>query len=146
VSASPVETSHVFTHPPPAEQYVPPLEHSHSYNPPSHDYAVHAMSLAPINTENTGSLDPQLANGGNHFPAINGGYGSSMMPPAAMPDRRFSFDASSVSVPVCIAMTFAALLRRLAHIPTAVYSCPTTNGGVWHNVPSSLHGEWASVR
>lgn len=99
MSASPVETNHVFPHQPSAEQYVPPLDHSHPYNATSHDYAGHAVGLAAINADSTGSLDPQLANGGahNNFPAINGAYGSSMMPPAAMPDRRFSFDAASVS-------------------------------------------------
>ena len=118
VSASPVETNHVFPHQPSAEQYVPPLEHSHSYNAPSHDYAGHAIGLAPLNTDNTGSLDPQLSNSAgahNNFPAINGAYGSSMMPPAAMPDRRFSFDASSVSVHVTGLNTFSTLLLRLQY-------------------------------
>jgi hypothetical protein len=49
------------------------------------------------------SLDPQNINGGSHsaFPAINGNYSNgdnnnntSMMPPASIPGRRFSYDGS----------------------------------------------------
>lgn len=48
------------------------------------------------------SIDPQLANGGpqNTFAAINGSYDSSMMPPATIPERRFSYDGSYSSRPV----------------------------------------------
>jgi hypothetical protein len=108
ISASPVEPVQAsYQQTQQNEYYAPSMATQQPVQVTSHEFQGHSTNHSlPANgsmRSSLSSLDPQLNNGGSHsnFPAINGNSNNaSMMPPATIPERRFSFDASYSSRPM----------------------------------------------
>jgi len=105
ISASPVESVQAsYQQTQQSDYYAPSMASQQSVQVTSNEFQGHSVNHSiPANGSMRSSLDPQLNNGGSHsaFPAINGNSSnSSMMPPATIPERRFSYDSSYSSRPI----------------------------------------------